>query len=77
MQASAKALNLNSQQEALAQDSPHLQWLAVRCLADLAASPEAQLVEEGPEDHVRIFQLFEALLRFGGMWAVVYFAFFV
>ena len=30
-----------------AQDSPHLQWLAVRCLADLVASAESQKAEEG------------------------------
>jgi len=31
----------------LEDESPHLQWLAVRCLADLAASMEAQRAEQG------------------------------
>ncbi|CAE7280987.1 unnamed protein product [Symbiodinium natans] len=49
----------------LEDDSPHLQWLAVRCLADLAASPEAQLVEEG-ETSLRL-QMREEVVRRGAL----------
>ncbi|CAE7908810.1 unnamed protein product, partial [Symbiodinium necroappetens] len=47
----------------LEDDSPHLQWLAVRCLADLAASPEAQEAAEG-ETCLRL-QIREEVVRKG------------